>query len=62
MMIAQEIYAAEGDTIPPLEPPLPLLLPPPMGEDGDEHALPEEGGLLDEVDYCESSRPFPPWP
>jgi hypothetical protein len=52
-----EVDAAECDLVACLEPALPFPLPPPPREDGDEHALSEEGGLLDEIDQSEPPHP-----
>lgn len=58
MMIAQEVYAAEGDTTSAFQPPLAVLLPSLSGENGDEHPLTEERGFFDEIDKSKSPDAF----
>ena len=58
-MTAQKVDASVRDPFPAFEPPLSFSFVSFSGEDGDGHALSEEGSLFGQIDKSEPSHPRP---
>lgn len=58
MMRPEEVDGSKCELLSSFEPPCPFSFPSPSWEDGDGHALSEEGGLFGQVGQSESTYSF----